>query len=248
MLAQRTEQVTGLGPMDIKFTNRLSYKQARLTVLVGFILGTLLSLIQIGIDYASEDASINREIQALLKISHDTASRIAYNIDTELAQELTGGLLKSPALIRARLIDNNDTVLADVQRPRMESRYRPLSDFLFGEQRVFQDRLFLAHMPEEYLGTLYLDVDTYAFGGRFLDRAGVTLVNGFARSLVLTGILLALFYLMLTKPLVTVIGALSGNDARTPRQNRVDCPKGHQHDELGVPARVAHPPPVSAPH
>jgi hypothetical protein len=96
MLAQRTEHITGLGPMDIKFTNRLSYKQARLTVLVGFILGTLLSLIQIGIDYASEDASINREIQALLKISHDTASRIAYNIDTELAQELTGGLLKSP--------------------------------------------------------------------------------------------------------------------------------------------------------
>ncbi|MBC3435056.1 response regulator [Pseudomonas sp. BW16M2] len=239
MLAQRTEQVTGLGPMDIKFTNRLSYKQARLTVLVGFILGTLLSLIQIGIDYASEDASINREIQALLKISHDTASRIAYNIDTELAQELTGGLLKSPALIRARLIDNNDTVLADVQRPSMESRYRALSDFLFGEQRQFQDRLFLAHMPDEYLGTLYLDVDTYTFGARFLDRAGVTLVNGFARSLVLTGILLGLFYLMLTKPLVTVIGALSGNDARTPRQNRVDCPRGHENDEIGVLVRVA---------
>ena len=239
MLAQRTEQVTGLGPMDIKFTNRLSYKQARLTVLVGFILGTLLSLIQIGIDYASEDASINREIQALLKISHDTASRIAYNIDSELAQELTGGLIKSPALIRARLIDNNETVLADAQRPRQESRYRPLSDFLFGDQRQFQDRLFLTHMPDEYLGTLYLDVDTYAFGGRFLDRAGVTLVNGFARSLVLTGILLALFYLMLTKPLVTVIGALSGNDARTPRQTRVDCPNGHENDEIGVLVRVA---------
>ncbi|MGL6000307.1 MAG: hypothetical protein ACRC1I_28000, partial [Pseudomonas proteolytica] len=41
-------------PMDIKFAHRLSYKQARLTVLVGFVLGTLLSLIQIGIDYASE--------------------------------------------------------------------------------------------------------------------------------------------------------------------------------------------------
>lgn len=82
--------------MDIKFTNRLSYKQARLTVLVGFILGTLLSLIQIGIDYASEDASINREMQALLQISHNPASRIAYNLDAELANELTLGLLKSP--------------------------------------------------------------------------------------------------------------------------------------------------------
>ncbi|MFB1632341.1 MULTISPECIES: response regulator [unclassified Pseudomonas] len=238
MLAQRKGHETGSGPMDIKFTNRLSYKQARLTVLVGFILGTLLSLIQIGIDYASEDASINREVQALLQISHNPASRIAYNIDAELALELTRGLLQSPAVIRARLIDNNDTVLADVQRSRLEDRYRPLSDFLFGEQRQFQDRLFLTHMPNEYLGTLYLDVDTYAFGSRFLDRAGVTLVNGFARSLVLTGILLALFYFMLTKPLVTVIGALS-NDAGQRRQTRVDCPHGHEKDEIGVLVKVA---------
>lgn len=225
--------------MDIKFTNRLSYKQARLTVLVGFILGALLSLVQIGIDYASEDASINREVQALLQISHDPLSRITYNIDAELAEELIGGLLQSPAVIRARLIDNNDTVLADASRPRLEDRYRPLSDFLFGEQRQFQERLFLSSLPHEYLGTLYLDVDTYAFGGRFLDRAGITLVNGFARSLVLAGILLALFYMMLTKPLVTVIAALSGSDPRHPHQGRLTCPHGHEQDEIGVLVKVA---------
>ncbi|WP_323615138.1 hybrid sensor histidine kinase/response regulator [Pseudomonas putida] len=238
MLAQRKGRETGSGLMDIKFTNRLSYKQARLTVLVGFILGTLLSLIQIGIDYASEDASINREVQALLQISHNPASRIAYNIDSELALELTRGLLQSPAVFRARLIDNNETVLADVERVRLQDSYRPLSDFLFGEQRQFQERLFLTHMPEEYLGTLYLDVDTFAFGSRFLDRAGVTLLNGFARSLVLTGILLALFYMMLTKPLVKVIGALSGRDPRHPGQTRLDCPPGHELDEIGVLVKV----------
>lgn len=220
--------------MDIKFTNRLSYKQARLTVVVGFLLGTLLSLIQIGIDYASEDAAINQELQTLLQISHDTASRIAYNIDSELGEELTGGLLRSPGIIRARLIDNNDTVLADSQRPRLEGRYRALSDFLFGEQRQFQDRLFLEHMPDDYLGTLYLDVDTFAFSSRFLDRAGITLLTGFARSLVLTGLLLTLFYLMLTKPLVTVISALSSG-----RQTRLDCPPGHERDEIGVLVKMA---------
>nr|WP_314490611.1 response regulator [uncultured Pseudomonas sp.] len=220
--------------MDIKFTNRLSYKQARLTVLVGFALGALLSVVQIGIDYASEDAAINRELHTVLQISHDTASRIAYNIDAELGEELTGGLLRSPAIIRARLIDNNDTVLADSQRPREERRWRGLSDFLFGEQRQFQDRLFLAHMPDEYLGTLYLDIDTYAFSSRFLERAGLTLLTGFTRSLLLTALLLALFYLMLTKPLVTVIGALSSG-----RQTRLNCPSGHERDEIGVLVKVA---------
>lgn len=221
-------------PMDIKFAHRLSYKQARLTVLVGFVLGTLLSLIQIGIDYASEDASINREIRSLIEISHNPASRIAYNIDAELAQELTLGLLHSPAISGAQLIDNNGTVLADVNRPRKESTYRPISDFLFGAHRPFEDRLYLAHMPNEALGVLRLEVDTYTFGSRFLRRAEITLLNGFVRSLLLTGILLGLYYVMLTQPLVRIIRELS-----TRKQTRLDCPPGHEHDEIGVLVDVA---------
>ncbi|MGY2439030.1 response regulator [Pseudomonas sp. SDO52101_S400] len=225
--------------MDIKFTHRLSYKQARLTVLVGFILGTLLSLLQIGIDYASEDASINREILSLLEISHNPASRIAYNIDAELAQELTMGLLRSPAIISVQLTDNNQTVLASVKRPELQSGYRLISDFLFGAKREFEDRLYLDHLPNESLGTLSLEVDTYAFGSRFLRRAEVTLLNGFARSLILTGILLALFYVMLTKPLVRVIRELSGRDPRSAEPTTLECPSGHANDEIGVLVKVA---------
>lgn len=239
MLEQRRETEVVRHPMDIKFTNRLSYKQARLTVLVGFILGTLLSLLQIGIDYASEDASINREIQSLLEISHNPASRIAYNIDAELAQELTLGLLRSPAIIGAQLTDNNGSVLASVKRPGMQSGYRFISDFLFGAERAFEDRLYLDHLPNESLGTLRLDVDTYSFGSRFLRRAEVTLLNGFARSLILTGILLALFYVMLTKPLVRVIRELSSRDPRSVEPTWLEYPAGHENDEIGVLVKVA---------
>lgn len=239
MLEQRRETEVVQHPMDIKFTNRLSYKQARLTVLVGFILGTLLSLLQIGIDYASEDASINREILSLLEISHNPASRIAYNIDAELAQELTLGLLHSPAIIGAQLIDNNNNVLANVKRPGVQSSYRVISDFLFGANRQFEDRLYLDHLPTESLGTLRLDVDTYSFGNRFLRRAEVTLLNGFARSLLLTGILLALFYVMLTKPLVRVIRELSNRDPRSTESTSLECPTDHENDEIGVLVKVA---------
>jgi signal transduction histidine kinase/CheY-like chemotaxis protein len=225
--------------MDIKFTHRLSYKQARLTVLVGFILGALLSLLQIGIDYASEDASINREIRSLLEISHNPASRIAYNIDAELAQELTVGLLRSPAIIGAQLSDNNGAELANVKRPGVQSNYRLISDWLFGANRAFEDRLYLEHAPNESLGTLRLEVDTYAFGNRFLRRAEITLLNGFTRSLLLTGILLALFYVMLTKPLVRVIRELSGRDPRSVEPTALECPAGHKNDEIGVLVKVA---------
>ncbi|WP_150772552.1 response regulator [Pseudomonas fluorescens] len=239
MLEQRRETEVVQHPMDIKFTNRLSYKQARLTVLVGFVLGMLLSLLQIGIDYASEDASINREIQSLLEISHNPASRIAYNIDAELAQELTLGLLRSPAIIGAKLTDNNGNVLANVKRPGLQSGYRVLSDLLFGADRQFEDRLYLDHLPSESLGTLQLEVDTYSFGYRFLRRAEVTLINGFARSLILTGILLALFYVMLTKPLVRVIRELISRDPRSVEPTSLECPPGHVNDEIGVLVKAA---------
>lgn len=220
--------------MDISLTHRLSFKQAGLTVLVAFILGTLLSVTQVGVDYASEEASINREIRALLEISHNPAARIAYNIDAELAQELVLGLLRSPAVTRAELIDNSGLVLASVSRPRSESRYRVFSDSLFGAQREFQDPLHVSHAPNETLGILRLEVDTYAFGSHFLKRSLITLLTGFARSLLLSLILLVLFYFMLTKPLTGVIRALSQRNPQDPQHQPVPCPKGHERDEIGT--------------
>jgi hypothetical protein len=80
---------------------------------------------------------------------------------------------------------------------------------------------------------LRLEVDTYAFGSRFLRRAEITLLNGFARSLLLTGILLALFYMMLTQPLVRMIRELSNR-----KQARWTVRPG-EHDEIGVLVKVA---------
>ena len=225
--------------MDISLTQRLSFKQAGLAVLVAFVLGTVLSLVQVGIDYASEDASINREIRALMEISHNPAARIAYNIDAELAQELALGLLRSPAVIRAQIIDNDNMTLANAERAPNASGYRVLSDFLFGARRQFATPLFVSHAPEEALGTLSLEVDTYAFGSHFLRRALLTLLTGFARSLLLSLILLVLFYFMLTKPLTQLIGALSQRDLHSPDRNKLPCPPGHERDEIGILVDVA---------
>ncbi|WP_122429393.1 hybrid sensor histidine kinase/response regulator [Pseudomonas viridiflava] len=220
--------------MDIRLNNRLSFKQARLAVLIGFALGTLLSLFQIAIDYASEDASIDREINSLLEIIQNPASRIAYNIDAELAQELTLGLLRSPAVVSARLTDNNNMVLSSVERPMATGRYRVLSDWMFGESRQFEEKLKLDHLPNETIGTLYLTVDTFAFGSHFMQRAEITLLNGFVRSLALAAILTILFYATLTKPLVGLIRELSSHDPRSPQRSRITCPPNHEQDEIGV--------------
>ncbi|HEK0152087.1 TPA: two-component system sensor histidine kinase/response regulator SagS [Pseudomonas aeruginosa] len=234
MLGGRTSPRLIPAPMDIALTHRLSFKQASLTVLMAFILGTLLSLIQVGVDYASQDASINREVRALLDVSHNPAARIAYNIDAELAQELVLGLLRSPAVVRAEIIDTSGLPLASASREPAESSLRPLSDFLFGHKRVYEDPLHVDHAPGEALGVLHLEIDTFVFGNDFLRRAGITLLSGFVRSLLLSLILLVLFYTLLTKPLVSLTQALSGHDPRSPARMHLPCPKGHERDEIGV--------------
>ncbi|NQD95966.1 hybrid sensor histidine kinase/response regulator, partial [Pseudomonas sp. CrR25] len=94
--------------------------------------------------------------------------------------------------------------------------------------------LFVSHAPEEALGQLRLEVDTYAFGSHFLRRSLLTLLTGFARSLLLSLILLVLFYFMLTKPLVEVIRALSERDPNAPNRSELPCPPGHERDEIGI--------------
>ncbi|WP_263262849.1 response regulator [Pseudomonas sp. RIT-PI-S] len=220
--------------MGIKFNHRLSYKQARLTVVVGLILGTLLSVVQISLDYASSRDLLKRQIASLLEISQNPASRIAYNIDRELALELTRGLLRSESIIGARLTDNEGTLLAEVERPRIEASYRPITDALFGRSLEVETNLFLEHLPQENLGTLSVAVDTASLGGRFIERAEVTLISGFLRTTLFTAILLVMFYFMLTKPLVTVVDHLSRASPEVPDPKLLPCPRSHEHDEIGV--------------
>jgi len=226
-------------PMSIKFTQRLSYKQARLTVVVGLLLGTLLSVVQISLDYASSCDLLKRQIASLLEISQNPASRIAYNIDRELALELTRGLLRSESIVSARLTDNENTLLAAVQRSKADASYRMITDVLFGRSLEISVPLFLEHLPDEKLGTLSVVIDTAPLGGRFIERAEVTLVSGFLRTTLFTAILLVMFYFMLTKPLVHVIEHLSRSSPGAATPEHLPWPSGHQHDEIGVLIKVA---------
>ena len=219
--------------MDIRLTNRLSFKQARLSVLVAFTLGILLGLAQVVVDYRSEDALIDQEVQAQINVSLSPAARIAYNIDAELAMELVSGLLEAPQVVRAEIIDNNGIALASVSRPMATSRYRTVSDALFGRRRDYSQPLYVEHAPNELLGHLVIEVDTFYQGASFLRRAGLTMLSGFVLSLVLSLVLMVLFYAMLTKPLVRLINDLL--DMRTEgERSRLPCPDGHERDEIGA--------------
>ena len=219
--------------MKINLSDRLSFKQTRLGVMVAFTLGVLLGLIQVTVDYYAENAAIDQEISAQINVSYGPAARIAYNIDAELARELVSGLLQAPAIVKAEIIDNHEIPLASVSRPMQESPYRFISDTLFDSRRSYAKALHVDFVPEQMLGHLIVELDTFHYGANFLRRALLTMLSAFVLSLALSLILMVLFYAMLTKPLVQLINDLL--DIRQHNEHEhLPCPQGHQRDEIGA--------------
>ena len=220
--------------MTTAFQKRLSYRLTRDTVLIAMVLGLVLNIVQVTLDYFSARDSMEQEIRALIEISHSPASQIAYNIDIRLAEELLDGLLRHPATIDARIIDNNGQTMAAASQSSPDSRYRWISDLLFGDSRVFSQELVVPQLSDLSLGSLTVTIDTYHYGLLFLQRAGYTIVSGLLKSLVLTAALLFIFFFVLTRPMLNVIGALSRVKAETPEKVRLPVPENHREDEIGL--------------
>ena len=220
--------------MTTAFQKRLSYRLTRDTVLIAMVLGLVLNVVQVTLDYFSARDSMEQEIRALIEISHSPASQIAYNIDIRLAEELLDGLLRHPATIDARIIDNNGQTMAAASQSSPDSRYRWISDLLFGDSRVFSQELVVPQLSDLSLGSLTVTIDTYHYGLLFLQRAGYTVISGLLKSLVLTAALLFIFFFVLTRPMLNVIGALSRVKAETPEKVRLPVPENHREDEIGL--------------
>ncbi|MBZ2167763.1 response regulator [Marinobacter sp. F4216] len=216
------------------FRQHLSKRLTRDTVLVAMALGLILNLIQINLEYFKARDSMEDEIHALMDISISPASQIAYNIDIILANELLDGLLKHPAVIDARIIDNEDFTMAASSGRSPDSPYRWASDLLFEENRVFTQDLQTTQHDNLELGRLTLTIDTYHYGVQFLERATYTLISGLLKSLALSAALLGIFYLALTRPLLNVIGALGRVDTKSPEKTRLPLPRTHEQDEIGT--------------
>ncbi|HKK55439.1 hybrid sensor histidine kinase/response regulator [Marinobacter sp.] len=224
--------------MTTPFRKRLSFRLTRDTVLVAMLLGLVLNVAQVTLDFFSARESMEQEIEALIDISHSPASQIAYNIDNRLAKELLEGLLQHPAIVDARIIDNNGETMAAASQSSPESGYRWISDLMFGASTSFQGKLSVPQLGDRSLGHLAITIDTYHYGLLFLQRAGYTLISGLLKSLVLTLALLGIFYLSLTRPMLNVISALGRVKAEKPEKARLPVPQNHEEDEIGSMVRI----------
>ena len=223
--------------MQIRFRDRLSYKQARYTISTAILLGLLLSVFQVFSDYNSQDQLIDDNTESYIAVTLTPAARIAYNLDKELASELVNGLIQSPTIIKADIIDPSGIALAAASKEIQRTNERPFIAWLFGDQRTYIHELKVPFDKEEQLGWLRVVADPIPFGEQFLSRAVVTLTTGLIRALVLSLVLFITLYFTLTRPLLEITKKIV---APTDGIRRIKLPESqsHQRDEIGLLTRT----------
>ncbi len=222
--------------MNIPLRQRLSYRQAKYTLIIVLMLGLVSSMIQIAFDWRSERTSVSQRINEFVSPLQSSALQAAYELDEVLARRVVQGLNQIEPLYAVTLKDKLGNVIAEKSRMPGEVVGRDLMQLIDDRSREFS---FPLRLPEGIqVGQLTVSVDTAVLYQDFFDRSWRLLVFGGLRNLLMGFILLGLYFLMVTKPLVQIsryMGQLRESHNRPETLLVDDC---HRDNELGLLVRT----------
>lgn len=221
---------------NIKFTDGLSYKQARLTIFVAMILGILVSLRQVGTDLVDTRNEIKTTVMAIITSNISAAAHITQSIDSELARELAEGMIKHPSITRVFLVDSFNDVIGAAEEPYDPLEQSKMVEFLFDKPYQLSQALINPYTADPEVGTLgqlVVIVDSHDAGTHFIHNAMWTFIATFVQTLILSIILMTLFYFRVTQPLKRVTESVASLDPRRPDNKKIPVPSSHSRDEIG---------------
>lgn len=211
------------------FHQRLSYKQAKYTVLVALLLGLIFSAIQIAMDISQSRSSMDDKVQQVIQLVEESAVQAAYNIDQDLAERVVKGLINHAYIHFAQIRLDDNSVLASSDSQTSTSGM--MSKIMDEERRSYSVPLNTV-FEEAPVGTLIVESDPAALNADIFDRAIVILSTGFLRNVLLAVCLFYVFHALISRPLTLFSDRLNllknSSNSKT-----IPAIKGHSDDELG---------------
>ncbi|WP_294224876.1 PAS domain-containing sensor histidine kinase [uncultured Shimia sp.] len=207
------------------FSNSLSFRQARVAVVVGFILGIGFSAIQILSDLRREIRQTDATFEQSLKILEEPAFQAAFGLDKVLAQTVVNGLFHQLAISEATIIDSYGDTMYSRTRPQLKTSLSWLAEGIFGEVKSYSTQL-VEKRTNFYAGELIIRVDTNVIARDFFKRSGLVLGFGVLRNVLLATVLALIYHKMLTKPLREIADHIHRGATELP------VSKTHEKDEL----------------
>ncbi|OUS30174.1 hypothetical protein A9Q99_06760 [Gammaproteobacteria bacterium 45_16_T64] len=217
-----------MAEINIPLQHRLSFRQARSVVFVALFVGTLLSLVQVLVDYQNHQKEQNDILTQMLASMTQAASFAAYNFDAPAALQVTEGLVGYKPIVQSQITDDFGRVLAGSSKSDEELAMN-LPYALFGENKTITIDLKEQVVFGEYVGQLSIIVNPNLSSESFFDRSIVVFFSGVIRNIILSLILLVVFHATLTRVILEAHAHTLDEETK-----RIPIPKSHEYDELGA--------------
>lgn len=213
------------------FAQGISFRLAKVGVVIALTVGLLMSLIQMYIDYQVHFTEINRLISRITEVSTPPAARAVHTLDNMLAREVTTGLMRYDFIVAVSIEDEFGNELATQEKARRDSNTIWLTQLLTEDLKLYSSPLFVSRNSSAsgYISFI-VDMDT-AFEP-FFQQSLVLISIGLIRSFFLVLFLFIAFYYMLTKPLIRLSSQMKAINPGSPGEQRLMPPHKSRDDEL----------------
>ncbi|WP_196160341.1 bifunctional diguanylate cyclase/phosphodiesterase [Reinekea sp. G2M2-21] len=217
--------------MSIELFQRIAFRLTRIAVVIAFLLGIVISVVQIVIDFNEQRSIIDQTSDEIFNVSRDSATRIAFQLDENYAAELINGLKSYQVLKAAQLLDDRNGTLASFELSQSSGILAMVTQWLTGATNHYTFPLI--GQDSTIVGSLELTIDNHIALRPFYSRAVYVLFGGFLRNMVLACVLLVVFHYIVTKPLIRLATSLSKIEATEPNEQRINSIENHQQSEIG---------------
>lgn len=217
----------------VPFRKRLSYKQARNTVLLTLLLGLVLTSGQIFVDLLQIQKRTDSLVSQVMRTVQEPAAEAAYAFDRALAARVLVGLFEYRPVYRGEIRDDFGNSLAIRERAQEQSGLSWIAEIALPHDRRYTIPLII-NRHDQAVGELRVWIDRTIVAEEFFDRSAVLLGAGAIWTVGLALILVVMFYISITKPFLRLSQAVARVDPARPADGLMTIPREHNEDELGI--------------
>ncbi len=196
------------------------------------VLGGALTTAQLYLDYRAQLTTLDRLAHQVMQAALPPATRAVHTLDGDMSEEVVDGLLAYGFITDARIQDEMGNTLAHRQQPPLLAGRSWLASYLKPTYRHYSQQLTLPGYGNQQAGAISFSVEVHSALNGFYERSGVVILAGMLRNLLLLALLLAVFYFLLTRPLVRMLRDIQSIEPADPGRRRIAVPHAEKNDEL----------------
>ena len=214
------------------FFQGISYRLAKVGVVLAFVLGLAMSSFQLYLDYLSQEQELDLLIERVVEVAAPPATRAVHTLDDDLSTEVVNGMLAYDFIFDVSILDELGNVLARGDKPRSTTPTSWLTSYFVEDSKSYSASLNIPGYGENTAGSITFKVDLNKALETFYRRSTFVILSGMIRNAILVFLLFIAFYYMLTSPLIRMVQEIKSIRPERPGAKRITVVHPDRNDEL----------------